>query len=310
MPHPSSAEALVRTLDEALELLRDYRPTHQSNGVPDQPLPTLLEQCEAALGAIPGPVPLRTIHHFACTGGTLISKALSALPNTVLLSEIDPLSEMTPPVWPKMPFCPTDVIFAMRNSVRPVGTDVVTHTFLAAIMAAHDGVERLGQHLILRDHAHSQFCRNGVDFDARPTLREMLADHVDLLSVVTVRHPLDSFLSLDSFGWVNFAPGTLDTYAARYLAFLDRHDGLPVVRYEDFVTAPEAVLERLCTILGLTPSPLVFDLIPVIRLSGDSGRNEGPIAPRPRRPVPEAIDAERFTSRSYHMLCMRLEYEL
>lgn len=309
MSNPTAVEALAQTLDDALERLRDYRRADRSGDALARPLPSLLEQCEAAVLGMHGSEPLRSIHHFACTGGTLISKTISALPNITLLSELDPLSEMTPPITKKMPFLPTDLIFALRHGIRPVDDDIVTNTFLAAVESAKEGLVQRGQRLILRDHAHSQFCREAVDYDARPTLWEMLAGHMDLLSVVTVRHPLDSFLSLNQYGWVNFLPATLDAYAVRYGAFLDRHAALPVVRYEDFVAAPAAVLEHICTLLNLSPSPFAFDLIPLIRMSGDSGRNDGSISARPRRPVPDEIETQRAASDSYRALCLRLEYE-
>lgn len=309
MPNPTAVEALSQTLDDALERLHGYIPAEHDRGGPSQPLPSLLEQCETAVAAIQGPEPLRSIHHFACTGGTLISKALSALPNVFLLSELDPLSVMTPSTAKKMPFLPTDLIFALRNGIRPVEDDVVIDAFSASVAAAAEGVARRGQKLILRDHAHSQFCRDEVDFDTRPTLREMLLDRDELLSVVTVRHPLDSFLSVTLYNWVSFSPGTLDAYALRYLAFLDRYADVPLVRYEDFVADPQTVLEQLAGLLNLGMSPFVFELLPVIRMSGDSGRNDGPIAPRPRRAIPEELDAQRVDSPNYQALCRRLEYE-
>ena len=35
---------------------------------------------------------IRTIHHLACTGGTLISKCISSMPETALISEINPMN--------------------------------------------------------------------------------------------------------------------------------------------------------------------------------------------------------------------------
>lgn len=302
------SHALLNTLDEALELLRPHVGADGILHAPAEPLPSLLDQCEAACAAIEGPQPLRSFHHFACTGGTVMSKALFALPNTVVLSEIDPLSTITLSDAGKMPFTPTDLIYSLRHSVRPVSDEVVVDTFLAALEAAKTGVEEGGRHLVLRDHAHSQFCMQKVDFAARPTLHEMLTRRFPLRSVVSMRHPLDSFLSLNTNRWNHFSPFTLEEYSRRYLAFLDRHAGLPVVLYEDFTIDPNAVLRRMCTHLALPFSPLATELIGAIRMSGDSGRKEGPIGPRPRRDVPEAFEAERMVSASYRALCARFSY--
>ncbi|KPQ37461.1 MAG: Sulfotransferase family [Porphyrobacter sp. HL-46] len=305
MPHPRPADALIDKLDEALDLLRDYPLPSAPTTTPAEPLSSLLAQCEAAVAAIPGREPLRSIHHFACTGGTLISKVLAGMPNTVLLSEIDPLSRNIPEVR----FLPTDVIFALRQSIRAVDADIVIATFVAAISAAREGLERRGNHLILRDHSHSQFCRDDTDQRTRPTLHDMLSEHFAMRSVVTVRHPLDSFLSLDEHGWIDFSPGTLGVYAKRYVAFLDRHADIAIIRYEDFVADPDGVSRELCDILALNHSPFAGELAPLVRMSGDSGRNEGPIAARPRRPVPDAVTAARSRSKTYRKLCRRLGYE-
>lgn len=295
--------ALTNALDEALELLREY----DRDDTSAEPLPSLLAQCESIVAGIGGPQPLRSIHHFACTGGTLISRALFALPNTVVLSEIDPLGPLPRSRPGRVPFAPTDLIRALRHSIREVGDETIIATFLDGLAAARAGLERDGRHLILRDHAHSQFCQGAVDFTARPTLHEMLAGRFDLRSVLTVRHPLDSFLALASHGWVHFTPSTLEDYARRYLAFLDRHAGIAVFSYEEFTTDPETVLQQMCAALDLTYSPLATALIGAIRLSGDSGRSGERIAPRPRRPVPPGIEAQR-EGRSYQALCARLGY--
>ncbi len=308
MERDLSSRALLNTLDETLEMLRAHVGADAEPAAPAEPLPSLLEQCEAACDAIPAPQPLRSIHHFACTGGTVMSKALFALPNTVVLSEIDPLSTAMLATGDKLPFAPTDLVAALRHSVRPVEDEVIVATFLEGLTAAKAGLEAGGRQLILRDHAHSQFCRDSVDFDTRPTLREMVADRFETRAVLTMRHPLDSFLSLMVNKWVQFTPGTLEEYARRYLAFLDRHEGVPVLFYEDFTVDPGAVLRRMCDYLDLTFSPLAADLIGAVRMSGDSGRSDAKIGPRPRRAVPEEIEAQRGESPEYRALCGRFGY--
>ena len=38
--------------------------------------------------------PIRVVHHWACSGGTIISRSLAQLPNVVLLSEVHPLAHL------------------------------------------------------------------------------------------------------------------------------------------------------------------------------------------------------------------------
>lgn len=308
MTRDSGTEALAEMLEQAVQMLSDYSRSLDDVEAPSEPLPSLLERCERMLADVPAPQPVRSVHHFACTGGTLMCRALFALPNTVVLSEMDPLSNLPLSTSERQPFAPTDLVLALRHSLRPVEDDTILATFLAGLAAAKEGLEKRGQRLIVRDHAHSQFCEGGEDFGDRPTLLEMLAGRFETRSLLTLRHPLDSFLALRANGWARFSPPTLEEYARRYMAFLDRHAGLPMVLYEDFTVDPDAVLRQMCAHLELDFSPLATSLIGVVRLSGDSGRSGETIAPRPRREVPEDIAADRRESHHYEALCVRLGY--
>lgn len=307
MNSTARADALARQLDDVQALLSEYRPI-QGELVSSDPLPSLLEECQALCAEFAAPEPIRSLHHFACTGGTLLSKCIATLPNLVLLSEIDPLSRMTMTAPDQKPaFAPTDIFLPLLQSLHGVSERVIVEIFQAAMGAARDGLARHGQRLVLRDHAHSHFC-TAVDPDERPTLHEILRETGPVLSLVTIRHPLDSFVSLDKNRWRHFQPFTLDAYSSRYLKFLDRYDGISSLKYEDFVLNPEIELQRACAVLDVPFTPLALDLIKAMPLSGDSGRGGAVIAPRDRRPVPEEIDRQRGAPH-YTNLCLRLGYE-
>src|SRR5690606_17159391 len=125
--------------------------------------------------------------HFACTGGTLISKCLAAMPNVQLLSEIDPLSSMHAPGVAT--FAPTDLILRLNQSTRGIGQDTLVEIFQAWLRIVVADCDRRGLRLILRDHSHSHFCI-GDKIPDRPTLRELALDVGPVLSAVTVRHPM------------------------------------------------------------------------------------------------------------------------
>lgn len=307
MTAPPGARRLAADLDDALGLLAGYRgPGDHGDGT--EPLPSLLAQCVAMCDGFADPEPVRSIHHFACTGGTLLSRCVAALPNTVLMSEIDPLSRIKlGPKYSKTEFAPNDVLLPLLRADHRVDQAVIVAAFQAAIAATVAGLARRGQRLVLRDHPHSQFCTD-VDPASRPAVQEMLAQCGTLRALVTVRHPLDSFVSLDTLGWRHFLPFTLENYSLRYLTFLARHASLPVLRYEDFVADPQAGLARICDHLDLPFEPLSIDLNGAIQISGDSGRSGNSIAPRPRRTVPPQIEAQRGDSR-YIQLCAQLGYD-
>jgi len=249
--------------------------------------------------------PLRTLHHFACTGGTLIAKCIAALPNVQLLSEVDPLSDYVAPG--ANGFAPTDMVALLRASTRGSSPELVAELFGAQMRVLHRDAERRGLRLVLRDHAHSHFCQ-GRSVADRPSLRELMPAGLPLRSLVTVRHPLDSFASLARNGWLHFEPATIDAYCRRYAAFLDRHAGVPVLRYEDFVAAPQAAMRRLCDALALRHEPHFAEWFAGFRVSGDSGRAGDLIQPRPSTPAALALLPQAQASEAYAALTQRLGY--
>ena len=143
----------------------------------------------------------------------------------------------------------------------------------------------------------------------RPTLREIVNRAYPVQSLVTVRHPLDSYLSLQDSGWVqHFTPPTLDEYARRYHAFLNAYQHCDLIRYEDFVADPVATMQRICNSLVLDDNPDFADTYYAIELSGNCGRSGDTISPRPRRAYPPALDQEAQNSESYASLLSRLGY--
>jgi hypothetical protein len=252
--------------------------------------------------------PIRTIHHLACTGGTVISKAIATIPNVRLLSEADPLS-LLPYREGSSPFLPTDMIGLLRNGTRGVDEDLLLDVFRRSIETVHQHDGERGRYLVIRDHAHSQFC-DGPRAGGRRGLKDALPDGAVHRAVVTVRHPLDSFASLRFNGWLNFSPPTLDEYAARYLQFLDAHQGVPRVKYEHFVANPAVAMAEIARALDLPTDGFEPALIPHYRLSGDSGRQGDSIAPRTRRSDVEHLLSEARSSAEMLDLCLKLGYPL
>lgn len=251
---------------------------------------------------------LRMIHHMACTGGTLISRGLQAQPNAVVLSEVDPLSSIQIRTQ-RSRFAPTDPILLARAGLGSIGNDVAVEMFRASVEVLRARLDRQGRRLVLRSHPHSHFCTD-ANWDERPTVSEMFEGELDILSVLTVRHPLDSWLALDHNEWRHFQPFSLEEYARRYLAFLDRHAELPLFRYEAFVSDPDSEMRRLCDALDMQFNSDWQSLISIINLSGDSGRRSDQISPRARRDVTGAVKREAAESQTFLELCDRLNYNV
>jgi hypothetical protein len=315
-PVPYALESLASEIDAALDLLKGLSLKRDAMIKSSETPASLLDQCVSICAqqrAIQRET-IRTVHHVACTGGTLISKCIAAMPNTQLLSEVDPLSNMDPLSKPgKSPtkplFAPTDMVKLMRQSTRGVSDEIVIELFLNNLEIIYSEAVKEGQRLVLRDHAHSHFCM-GSEIPVRPSLSDILAYRFPVQSVVTVRHPIDSYLSLKAFGWVQyFSPATFDEYCRRYVAFIRSNEGVPIVRFEDFVSTPLQIMQDICTILDLPFNEQFMDLFSANKLSGDSGRSGDIIEPRPRREMGADVGEEFLCSKNYGILNNLLQYD-
>lgn len=298
-----AVQALVREALDIVEALYE----RGSNGLEESDtghsLYRELTALRATLPAEDKPI-LRTLHHFACTGGTLMSRCVAAQPNTVLLSEIDPFS---PALTGKAAFAPADLARHVQGGLRPLSEAGMTEYFLNSLQSMHKATRAEGRRLVLRDHTHSHFCR-GEAVQTRPIVTQWLSEAFTVAPLVTVRHPLDSFLALRRNNWVTFLPRTLEEYARRYTAFLDAYADAPLVRYEDFVLDPDYWAGVICSHLDIPLGGRWRDHLKAIQLSGDSGRSSATISPRPRQDVDGEVRAQAGESGIYQALCERLGY--
>lgn len=292
------AARMFEDLREAHRMLENFKSGQYLNRAESQPGP--------AESVAPGPAsPLRVVHQFACTGGTLICKCIASMPNVQLLSEVDPLDAQAHANPTR--FVPTDLVRLLRLATQPVKDKALIDVFMAGLEEIGGHADRMGLRLVLRDHSHGHFCFGRIE-PARPTLRELLAPFHDLKSVVWVRHPVASFTSLQKNGWLHFEPRTIDEYAKRYLAFLSRYEDVPVYRYEAFVESPSSQMKEICRVLDLPYRAGFEETFGAHRLSGDSGRSGGEIAPREGRTIPNEVLKQVHSSEAMGELCNRLGY--
>jgi hypothetical protein len=230
------------------------------------------------------------------------------MPNVQLLSEINPFSMMN--VVPNRPsFAPTDFIKQMRQSTRGTSNTLISELFLSNLQIIYSESNKKGLRLILRDHAHSQFC-TGSKVSTSPTLGSLVASRFDTLSIVTVRHPLQSYISIRKSDWLHFQPATFDEYCKRYLAFLHSHSGNPVFKYEDLVHDPAPTMGRICDSLEITFSDQFNLLFNAFNLTGDSGRGKenDVIQALEDKKIDEPLAQEIDESRHYPALLKYLNY--
>jgi hypothetical protein len=268
---------------------------------------SLLDKCEEVTDSYKKNKPvIRVIHHLACSGGTLISKLLSSLPNTYLMSELHPTTQLH--LGKGEPrYQPTDLISQARYAGIPDIDILALKIFKTDIGHILEHVNSIGGAVIIREHTHSDYCI-GADCRNNSLIAECLKNEFDLLRVVTVRNPLDSYLSLITHGWDHFEPKGFNEYCRRYWLFLTEYDTCEIYKYEDILADPLNVMKSMALLLDLPFSEIIVDFFDVFRMSGDSGRTGDEIVTRDRRPISDEISEEVNDSEFYALICKRLKY--
>ena len=229
---------------------------------------------------------IRCVHHLARTGGTLISRCLASMHGVCLLSEIHPNTTDR--------FSPVQQAAEWHGLVDPderthLETDtpqsfVTTMQLLAQRCRQRDSV------LVVRDWSHIDF--HGFPFHDAPasqlTLRRVLEAELDVLSVATVRHPVDHYLSLKRLAVLQSQWD--DTKVLRGIReFAEQVQGLPWFRYEDFANDPDQVLKQICHAWEVPFDPGYRQRWPhYTRITGDRPRGGDRITVPQRRPIPDA----------------------
>ena len=253
------------------------------------------------------PAALRTVHHFSCTGGTLFAKCIASLPNSLLMNEINMHSSIPTSREGRAKFTPSDIVSLLRQGNRNIDPELISKLLVQDLKTIRDELHKIGRTLILRDHAHSAFL---VGKAARPeqALYPQVHGSFEMYSLVTVRNPVDSYLAMRKRGWhLQMMPNSFEEYCQRYHSFLDVHEGVPIVKYEDFVRAPKTTMRKICQRLSLTYFADFTDVFGSFHFSGDSGRGGRKITRRNRisNGSAEPLDG----GESYRELANRLAYE-
>ncbi|GLQ54965.1 hypothetical protein GCM10010862_22240 [Devosia nitrariae] len=129
------------------------------------------------------------------------------------------------------------------------------------------------------------------------------------LSIVTVRDPIDSWLSSRENGWLHEVE-SFDEYCRRFLLLVRHFEPGKIFRYEDFVRNPQRTTQAICFALELDFDPQFATRMSTIRLTGDSGRKSNEIVPRPRRTMAPEIVREVMASVHYAEISNQLGYGL
>jgi hypothetical protein len=269
--------------------------------------PSLLEKCRHVCNSedLFAPPKIRVISHFACTGGSLISKCLSALPNTYVLSEVHPNTGLNKQEKPR--FAPSDTSLLAKYSGIPDHDLLADSIFLKSIIETYEHLSLRGGNLVLREHSHSDYCLE-TPYGNVSRVKSCLHKLFQIASIVTVRDPVDSYLSVANNGWLHFFPQTFDEYCSRYLLFLDANSEAKLFKYENFIADPELSMEKMCDFLDLEFSDCFSEFFDIFRITGDSGRSGEYISNRTRPNISSELEEQIAHSPNYMKLKLKLGY--
>lgn len=253
----------------------------------------------------PEPRVIRSIHHFACTGGSLISKCLHAMPGVRLISEVHPLARLHMNINQQR-FTPTDTITAGYYADLPDFDQLSLRIFEEDIKLILDQAEKKGFYPIFREHSHTDYCVGPDAIAAKPLSYGSLFN-IPQKRIATVRNPLDSYSSLTHNNWLHHEPKTFDEYCKRYLMFLEAFDEESIFYYEDFVMHPEREMRKICEALDVPYHDMFRQIFDFRSISGDSGRSSSVIEKRSARDRPHNLIAD-LESKHVEMLMGKLNY--
>lgn len=245
------------------------------------------------------------LHHLSSSGGTLIARAIAAMPDVVMLSEVHPVSQRR--VW----FNPYDPVPQLLANYPDIGPDAEGQKdeFRRRLDVVWASCRRADRRLVLRNHAHSDFL--GPDPTGRLEIETALPTRAELKRAATVRDPVDAWLSMQASGFAKNLKNFED-YCVRVEAFLAQFAPDEIETYEAFVADPAAVAQRLCERLGVTYVAGRESAFADITLSGNSGRGKEwtEIKKAPRRPFAPSFRRRVLKSEAYRRIADRFGYPL
>lgn len=252
---------------------------------------------------------VRTIHHLACHGGTLISKCIQAMPQTLVVSEVHP-DELR---YTFNPYDPVQLLLASTQIGK--NKDLRRKLFQQRIQQCLTIAEKTGVNLVFREHTHFDYCASGKKFlsEGGSSLLQVLPQESQPVSLLTVRSPIEAYLSLKENKW-DTSIHDFDDYCSRLVLLIEsfRRANVPIIKYEDFCASPYTTMRDICAHLKLDYDASFAENFFKTPMTGDSGRgsrqNLASITALDPKPVPSALLLAAKRSYSFAKINAELDY--
>eukprot|EP00913_Durusdinium_trenchii_P005899 g5511.t1 len=138
--------------------------------------------------------PIGVLRHLARSGGTMLTRCLGSMDKLVVLSEVHPRG-----LRHTSPALQAQEWFGLISKPERAAFERPGASFVEFVTLVEQRARHKGRRLVLRDWAHIDYI--GVPYAPptnRPALLEALSPAFEMHTAVTVRHPLDQWLSLNT----------------------------------------------------------------------------------------------------------------
>lgn len=203
---------------------------------------------------------------FARSGGTLLNRCLGKLPNTIVLSEVNPLGGGGgAPIKADTPY---------EQALRWYGIELKWRDFSGSILELIEECKERRLFLIVRDWSIVNFMpmsQNNYQPPYQFLTLEALKGKCNITVFAFVRDAIDVFLSQGA---------EINTFSTNYLRYVKSiiDLGIPIFKYEDFCKFPEKFLESICGLGGINFSDAFRNFPFFVNVNGDvqvKGKSRG-----------------------------------
>ena len=275
---------------------------------------------------------LLTLHHVAASGGSIVSQVLAAATNSVLISEINPLGSIHGCRGLKPHYDPTSLLWHLVYNSKDLSPKLKLRYFFGQLDISIEHVKGLSRNLLLRDHSHTtfNFLNKNLKYNKKKldslflesinyfyTQKSETFDFPRIKPIISVRHPLDSYVASRKKGWLAAYCGeeiNLDNYCNGLLNFqnyMKNEASAIILRYEDLCMNLETCLENLFLNLGIEYRIPSLEEINLIKVTGKSGRKSDGIEIRERiiSDIDDSLKTQVEKSKHYKRYCELNGYE-
>ncbi len=221
---------------------------------------------------------------FARSGGTLLNKCIGSLPDTVVLSEVNPLGGG----WGENG---ADSFSTVRAQAKNwYNLDIKSDEFADGIIELYEICKDTNKRLVVRDWTFVNFVpceENQWSPPNRFLTLDSLKDNCAVIPFAFIRNAIDV--------WISRGMPPVNDFFMHYLNYVERltRENICYFRYEDFCANPQGRLKEICEYANLPYRDVTNIYQAFSKVNGDvqnksasRGIKQNKIAPLPRKYIP------------------------